>query len=111
LPSTSSSSSHPTPTTDPHPNPQPPTPPNRLSDFTLGKKLATGGFGEVFRAVLTNPSTGEETDVVLKRADEFGEANFEGNAPSLSLFSLFLLLSTTLPPRTLPPPQARPRSG
>ena len=46
----------------------------QLADFKLGRKLATGGFGEVYRATLSDPRTGEERDVILKKANQFGEA-------------------------------------
>lgn len=43
-------------------------------DFQIGRKIATGGFGTVYRAIATDPDTQEELPVVLKKATEFGEA-------------------------------------
>lgn len=40
----------------------------------MGRKIATGGFGEVYRATLVDPTTGSEKDVILKKAKDFGEA-------------------------------------
>ena len=33
----------------------------------LGKKLATGGFGTVYRADLVDEETGEEREVIVKK--------------------------------------------
>ena len=33
----------------------------------LGKKLATGGFGTVYRADLLDEETGEEREVIVKK--------------------------------------------
>lgn len=43
-------------------------------DFVIGKKIATGGFGTVYRAELTDPEDGMVQQVVLKKATEFGPA-------------------------------------
>lgn len=48
--------------------------PLSLQDFRILRKIATGGFGEVYTAVLTDPRSGEERNVILKKAKEFGEA-------------------------------------
>lgn len=48
--------------------------PLTLQDFRMGRKIATGGFGEVYRATLVDPTTGSEKDVILKKAKDFGEA-------------------------------------
>lgn len=45
-----------------------------LDDFQMGRKIATGGFGEVYRASLIDPDSGDQTECILKRAKEFGEA-------------------------------------
>jgi len=42
-------------------------------DIKIGKKLATGGFGTVYKATLQDDN-GEERDVIVKKANEFGEA-------------------------------------
>ncbi|KAL4422647.1 hypothetical protein ABPG75_008844 [Micractinium tetrahymenae] len=43
-------------------------------DFDMGKKLASGGFGTVYRATLRDPDGGAPRDVIIKKAKEFGEA-------------------------------------
>uniref|UniRef100_A0A1D2AEM3 Protein kinase domain-containing protein n=2 Tax=Auxenochlorella protothecoides TaxID=3075 RepID=A0A1D2AEM3_AUXPR len=44
-------------------------------DFTVGKKVASGGFGTVYRAEMKDPRRpGETRPVILKKATEFGEA-------------------------------------
>ncbi|PRW20521.1 Serine threonine- kinase chloroplastic [Chlorella sorokiniana] len=44
-------------------------------DFEMGRKLASGGFGTVYRAVLSDPDGVEAPrDVLVKKATEFGEA-------------------------------------
>lgn len=43
-------------------------------DFRIGKKVATGGFGTVYRAELKDPQTGAIEQVIVKKATEFGEA-------------------------------------
>ena len=48
--------------------------PLTIEDFRVGRKIATGGFGEVYEAKLEDPISGEESDVILKRAMDFGEA-------------------------------------
>jgi serine/threonine protein kinase len=45
----------------------------RKEDFRVGRRVATGGFGEVYRAELIDPVEGN-SQVILKRAKEFGEA-------------------------------------
>jgi len=42
-------------------------------DIILGRKLAAGGFGVVYKGELKE-ANGERTDVVVKKAQEFGEA-------------------------------------
>lgn len=42
-------------------------------DIIIGRKLATGGFGTVFRGDLKTPS-GELVPVIVKKAKEFGQA-------------------------------------
>lgn len=42
-------------------------------DIILGRKLAAGGFGVVYKAELKEDN-GKKTDVVVKKASEFGEA-------------------------------------
>lgn len=39
--------------------------PYSKDDLVLGKKIATGGFGTVFEAMLTEPTTGEQKYVLL----------------------------------------------
>lgn len=41
-------------------------------DFDMGKKLATGGFGTVYKATLEED--GMAKPVIVKKATEFGEA-------------------------------------
>jgi serine/threonine protein kinase len=43
-------------------------------DFRIGKKVATGGFGTVYRAELKDPQSGAIEQVIVKKATEFGEA-------------------------------------
>eukprot|EP00873_Tetraselmis_striata_P010150 jgi/Tetstr1/430414/TSEL_020224.t1 len=43
-------------------------------DFKMGRKLAEGGFGSVFRAKLRSNDEFEGADVIVKKASEFGEA-------------------------------------
>lgn len=40
----------------------------------MGKKLASGGFGTVYRGSLRDPEGGATRDVIIKKAKEFGEA-------------------------------------
>eukprot|EP01023_Acetabularia_acetabulum_P009110 TRINITY_DN14028_c0_g1_i1.p1 TRINITY_DN14028_c0_g1~~TRINITY_DN14028_c0_g1_i1.p1 ORF type:complete len:585 (-),score=71.46 TRINITY_DN14028_c0_g1_i1:332-2086(-) len=47
--------------------------PYTKDDITMGKKLATGGFGTVYKGTLTEDD-GEERQVIVKKANEFGEA-------------------------------------
>lgn len=42
-------------------------------DVVLGKKLGTGGFGTVYKAELKDEN-GRKTEVIVKKAKEFGEA-------------------------------------
>ena len=43
-------------------------------DIVIGRKIATGGFGTVYRAELIDPDTQRTVPVVVKKATEFGEA-------------------------------------
>lgn len=43
-------------------------------DITIDKKIATGGFGTVFLAKLTDPDTQKSFNTIVKKATEFGEA-------------------------------------
>ena len=43
-------------------------------DIAVGKKIATGGFGTVYRADVTDPESGETFAAIVKKATEFGEA-------------------------------------
>lgn len=48
----------------------------------MGKKLASGGFGTVYRGSLRDPEDGSVRDVIIKKAKEFGEAEVGwGRAP------------------------------
>lgn len=40
----------------------------------MGKKLASGGFGTVYRGSLRDPDDASSRDVIIKKAKEFGEA-------------------------------------
>jgi len=40
----------------------------------IGRKLGAGGFGEVYLATIFNEKTNQEDTIVVKRAQEFGEA-------------------------------------
>mmetsp|Transcript_41149 Transcript_41149/g.74002 ORF Transcript_41149/g.74002 Transcript_41149/m.74002 type:complete len:638 (-) Transcript_41149:1944-3857(-) len=43
-------------------------------DFKVGKKMAEGGFGSVFRGTLRSRDEMEGAEVIIKKASEFGEA-------------------------------------
>ena len=60
--------------------------PYSRDDFKIGKKMATGGFGTVYKAELTCPDTGEVETVVVKKAKEFGEAEVWMNERMMRAF-------------------------
>ncbi|PSC67135.1 Serine threonine-kinase chloroplastic [Micractinium conductrix] len=43
-------------------------------DFDMGRKLASGGFGTVYKAELVVDEEGTRREVIVKKATEFGEA-------------------------------------
>jgi serine/threonine protein kinase len=43
-------------------------------DLAVGRRLAVGGFGTVYRGELADPESGAARPVIAKRATEFGEA-------------------------------------
>lgn len=60
-------------------------------DFKVTRKLASGAFGEVSKGELADAATGRSTQVILKKAKEFGEAEVWMNERCVLFFHLCLL--------------------
>ena len=52
-------------------------------DFDMGRKLASGGFGTVYKAELVVDEEGTRREVIVKKATEFGEAEVRATGTQL----------------------------